>query len=253
MFFRDVALVNSHVHSSHMRIVTWNCCRGRAPVKLARLATLMPTLAVVQECARPEDDSPSCLWFGDNPRQGIAVAADGEYRVEAAPMREVPRYTFPIQVLGPRPFLLLAVWSQQDPIFPYVQGVIRAVEIYRDRIASEPTVIVGDFNSNAIWNRKRPGARDHGALVDMLSDLGLVSAYHQFHGESHGSETRPTLYLRWQRAMPYHVDYCFIPKSWAPHLRSVEVGNYRAWAKVSDHRPLVVDLDFTGAVTSCHP
>ena len=225
-----------------MRLVTWNCCRGSAAGKLSLLTPLQASISVVQECSRPTEDSPSCFWFGDNPRQGMAILSSPEYRVQPIRPRAVPRYTLPFQVTGPRSFLLLAVWSQRDPEHPYVRAVIRAVEVYRDLIATQPTVLVGDFNSNAIWNRKRPGARDHGALVTMLSQLGLVSAYHHFHGEVQGLETRPTLYLRWNQGLPYHVDYCFIPEAWAAHVRSVAVGGYSEWAKASDHRPVVVDL-----------
>jgi len=56
-----------------MRLVTRNCCRGRAEAKLPLLSTLNPSIAVVQECGRPSEDSASCLWFGDRPRQGVAV------------------------------------------------------------------------------------------------------------------------------------------------------------------------------------
>jgi hypothetical protein len=230
-----------------MRLVTWNCCRGPAEANLARLQRLSPTIAVVQECARPSEPGAQRLWFGENPRQGVAIVASGDYRIEPTVVREVPRYHIPIQVTGPRRFLLLAVWSQQDPVHPYVQGVIRAVEVYKDLIAAQPTVVIGDFNSNSFWNRKRPGARDHGYLVGLLNELGLVSAYHQFRGEAHGAESRPTLYFRWQRQTTYHVDYCFIPKAWVQHVRSVTVGSYPAWATASDHRPIVVHLCFPRA------
>ena len=224
-----------------MRLVSWNCCRGPA-AKLSLLAPLDASISVVQECPRPAPDSRSCLWFGDNPRQGIAVLWSPEYRVEPITPRPVPRYTLPFQVTGPRTFLLLAVWSQREREYPYVRGIIRAVELYRDLIIAQPTVVIGDFNSNAIWNRKRAGALDHGALVAMLSQLGLISAYHHFHGEAQGAERRPTLYLLWDETRPYHIDYCFIPETWASQVRSVSVGTYADWASASDHRPLVVDL-----------
>ena len=229
-----------------MRIVTWNCCRGSATAKLALLATLNPTVAVVQECSRFEDAGGSRLWSGDNARQGIGVICAAPYSVERLPQRDVPRYVVPFHVGGPQSFLLFAVWAKAHPVHPYVQGVIRAVEAYRDLITAYPTVLVGDFNSNSIWNRKRPGARDHGALVNILGDLGIVSAYHAFHAEEQGSESRPTFYFRWQRKPTYHIDYCFIPRSWLSSVQAVEVGTYAGWAKASDHRPVAVDLALPG-------
>lgn len=52
-----------------MRLVTWNCCRGPYARKMPLLDALAPDIAVVQECAKPEFQSPNCLWFGDNPNK----------------------------------------------------------------------------------------------------------------------------------------------------------------------------------------
>jgi len=148
-----------------MRILTWNCNRGSLAKKIPLVASLEPTICIIQECARPKELDASILWFGDNPRQGIAVAASPEYRISLVPACEVPRYTIPIQVSGPTSFLLLAVWAKTDLNFRYVKGVIRAVECFADLIAGQPTVIAGDFNSNKIWDYKRPDHLNHSALV----------------------------------------------------------------------------------------
>ena len=140
-----------------MRLVTWNCCRGPAPSKLPVLAALSPSVSVIPECPQPADTN-SMLWFGNNPRQGIAVAASEPYRISPAETRDVPPYAFPVQVTGPTSFLLLAIWSQRNPDFRYVRAVIRAVEIYRDLIVSQPTVIAGDFNSNSSGTTSTPHA-----------------------------------------------------------------------------------------------
>ena len=226
-----------------MRLVSWNCCRGPLAAKGARVKALRPDLAVVQECARPQAEDRGWRWFGDNPRQGVGVWAASKYEVRALPCAvDIPRYAIPLQVTGARSFLLLAIWAQNDPAHPYVQAVIRAVELYRDSIASQPTVILGDFNSNAIWDRSRQDARDHSYLVSLLAELGLVSSYHRFYGEAPGAESQPTFYFQWNKKKPYHIDYCFIPEAWSPRLSKVRVGGYARWKAWSDHRPLVVDL-----------
>jgi hypothetical protein len=77
----------------------------------------------------------------------------------------------------------------------------------------------------------------------------LVSAYHAWTGLGHGDPTEvPTHWWRWQEANGYHIDYCFLPRSWVDALRGVHVGSYAAWGSAaprSDHAPLVVDLDLT--------
>jgi len=225
-----------------VRIATWNCCRGRFEAKVPLLDSLRPDIAVIQEVARPADPA-RALWYGSNPKQGLAVLARNGYTVDAVSTHAgVQRHIVPIQVTGPHHFFLLAVWSQRDPQHPYVQGVIRAVELYRDLIQAQPAVVVGDFNSNAIWDRKRNSARDHSALVSMLADLGLVSAYHSFHREEQGAETCATHYFRWKEDAGYHVDHCFVPTAWADKLTSVSVGRYADWAGSSDHRPVLVEM-----------
>lgn len=69
-----------------------------------------------------------------------------------------------------------------------------------------------------------------------------MSAYHAFHDEAHGAETRPTYYFQWKEQRPYHIDYCFLPKTWAGAIRRVEIGAYEPRRPHSDHRPLLVEV-----------
>jgi exodeoxyribonuclease III len=227
-----------------MRLATWNCCRGPYLKKAALLDSMGADVAVLQECAKPQAESESLLWFGDNPRQGLAVVARGDYKLRRLRRaRSVPRYVMPVEVSGPRSFTLFAVWTKTDQEHCYVEAAVRAVFLYRKLIASGPTVFMGDVNSNVIWDHQHAPDRSHSALVKQLSDLGLVSAYHAFFDEPHGKETRPTYYFHWKRHKPFHLDYCFIPKAWLPAVRNVWVEPFESWKAHSDHRPLFVDFD----------
>jgi len=235
---------------SIMRLVTWNCCRGTYQKKASLLDALAPDIAVLQECARPATETNQCLWFGANPLQGIAVIAHGQYRIRALPtVPEVPLYSIPVEVTGPTNFLLIAVWTKGPS--PYVKGVIRAVELYRDLFTQYPTVLAGDLNSNAIWDSGNPVDFNHSVLVKMLSEFGLVSSYHSFFRETHGQEKQFTSYFQWQEKKPYHIDYCFIPEEWAPNIQRVEIGSYAQWKDHSDHRPLLVEIaDHAATITT---
>ena len=161
-----------------MRLATWNCCRGSYDKKSALLDAFGADISVIQECAKPKSESDSLLWFGDNPRQGLAVAARGDYRLRRVRRaRSVPKYVMPVEVSGPRSFLLFAVWTKTEQEHCYVEAAVRAVYLYRKLIASQPTVFIGDTNSNSIWDAQREQDRNHTALVNRLSELGLVSAY----------------------------------------------------------------------------
>jgi exodeoxyribonuclease-3 len=54
----------------------------------------------------------------------------------------------------------------------------------------------------------------------------------------------PTLYWRdrTKDGPTYHIDYVFLPSSRIERAR-VEIGSFEAWCGLSDHVPVVVDLD----------
>lgn len=225
-----------------MRIVTWNIARGTAAEKRSTISELSADLLVLQECAQPAKLDDQHLWFGANPRKGVSVQAFGDYRLTPVPIRETtPPCFIPVEVTGPESFLLIAVWTQKEP-YPYVEGLTRAVTMYADMIRTRPTVLIGDFNSNAIWDAEHPAAHNHSALVASLDELGCVSAYHEHFREMHGSETRPSYFHWWKEEHPFHIDYAFLPKAWLHRLESVDVGSFAAFKGASDHRPISVVL-----------
>jgi exonuclease III len=226
-----------------MRLVTWNCGAGALEKKLPHLEELAADVCVLQECSAPRAPVKRARWAGDRGKKGVALVASGEWRIRSRRVRaSVPNYIVPFDVDGPASFTVLAVWSKPHRRFPYVEGIHEAVRIYRTLIASRPTAVLGDFNSNPIWDHQHRPGWSHSALVSRLGDLGLVSAYHEFHGETPGQETRATYFHQWNRKQPFHIDYCFVPSAWIPRLRRVDVGDFQSWKRRSDHRPLVVDL-----------
>jgi len=123
----------------------------------------------------------------------------------------------------------------------YIGQISEAVLQHPRWFAKNKVIIAGDLNSNTKWDGKRD-LHTHSGLVRQLEDHRLISTYHQFFSERQASETRQT-YYQWHRREPaFHIDYIFIPKCWATQMKSVEVGEYDAWSKLSDHVPLTVDM-----------
>lgn len=231
-----------------MRLLTWNACKGRLEQKGPSIAGLGADIAVIQEIAEPLEQSDHLLWFGSNPNQGMAVIASESYslrKLEEDP--SAPRHVIPIAVDGPTPFTLFAVWTLQQEHFRYVRAASKAIDIYTQMFADGPVVLLGDFNSNAIWDGHHPQDLNHSAMVERLAYHGLVSAYHSCKGEAFGRESEATFYLHWNENKPYHIDYCFLPSAWAADIVRVEVGNFADWRNLSDHRPLFVELRETEA------
>ena len=227
-----------------MRIVTWNCCRGPFERKAEALRRLKPDIAILTETARPkEGDTPQRLWFGGARGSGIVVLARTGFTLErehesAASDSDPVRA---IRVGGAASFHLMAVWGRQNS--DYIRGVYDRVAEQLDFAKRRPTVLAGDLNSNTIWDRPR-ARMDHSRFVTWLgAELDLVSAYHEHRGEAHGKESKPTYYFLWNRARPYHIDYCFVPRAWCGGIRRVTVGGYDPWKKLSDHRPVMVEMD----------
>jgi endonuclease/exonuclease/phosphatase family metal-dependent hydrolase len=178
------------------------------------------------------------LWFGNNPRVGVVVAGFNGFRVTPGPESAV-HAAYPVRVNGPASFHLLAVWTKHTT--KYLEGLAAELDRHRGFLLARPAVVTGDFNSNTIWDKpKKP--IDHTRLVQRLDEeFGLDSAYHRFHGVAHGQEPHPTYYFQWNEGKPFHIDYCFVPWAWG--VAEVRVGEFAPWRALSDHRPLVVDLD----------
>ena len=228
--------------------------------KADALLSLRPDIAVVAECASPErlrsasrwdwiEGDP--VWLGRNPAKGLAVLAFNGYRASLAEgFSPHLRYIAPVHIAGPVGFNLLAVWAQNASAGvtrKHQPGPLRlAMRRYHDFLSGGPTAIAGDFNSNAIWDK--PGWRiNHMTMVEKLRELGLRSAYHEITGERQGEETVPTHYWRDRRkdGPTYHIDYVFLPEGWFAAVKNFTVGTFEEWcgSGLSDHVPLVVDLD----------
>jgi hypothetical protein len=232
-----------------MKIVVWNCRLALAR-KFPHLCELRPDIAIIPECSVHDlelccDGRFDGRWFGDNPRKGLGVLVAKPLRI--ARTEEPPnRWVVPISISGgPRDFRLIAVWAmpvKSSVVKSYIGQVYEAVANHPQWFDGKPSILCGDFNSNKIWDGKRESG-NHSAVVSLLEKHSRVSAYHHFFSEPQGQETRPTYYFWHRKNRGYHIDYVFLPRSWASCIRSVEVGHHPAWSRLSDHVPLSVDLD----------
>jgi exodeoxyribonuclease III len=241
-----------------MRVVAWNCNMA-LDRKFEALLGVHPDIAIVSECAEPErfrarvkfdriEHDP--VWIGQNPNKGLAVFTFNGYTARLSkPYYRTLQYIAPVHISGPVACNVLAVWAQN------ASGGIRrknqagplhtALGRYKPFLSGHSTVVAGDLNSNAIWDK--PGWRiNHMATVDTLESLGLVSAYHTVRSETHGRETIPTLYWRdrTKDGPTYHIDYVFLPDRWVDRVTALSVGTFEGWcgSGLSDHVPIIVDI-----------
>lgn len=234
-----------------MRLATWNCRVGAFRRKAARIAPLRPDILVVPEC----EDLDSLLFVDGDPkptfthRAGLPQFTRGvglfSYGTASVTPVELPRERlvffdlYEVSTKG-QAFRLGAVWTTatEDKARTYRQ-VHDALEPHRDLLAEGDVVLLGDFNNNASYGKP------WGELLEAMEPFDLISAYHTFFAEDFGKETRPTYFHRAKEKSQFHVDYCFLPRSWASRIARVTVGAHEDWCDVSDHVPLVVDLSIS--------
>ena len=238
-----------------MRLVAWNC-NGALHRKFEALLALEPDIAVVSECADPEVLGRKCslpvfsappVWTGGNRNRGLAVFFFNESRgCVHGRFRTDLQWVAPVEIHAPRRFNLLAVLAHTFGLRKAEAGPVNeALAFYRQFLTGEDAVLAGDFNHNVIWD-KRGWASNHRDTVDALDGCGLVSAYHAATGQPQGEEGTATIYWRDRRkdGPTYHIDYIFIPRTWAARPFDLRVESFENWVGegLSDHVPLVLDI-----------
>jgi exodeoxyribonuclease-3 len=235
-----------------MRLITWNC-QGAFRKKAEVILKYKPDILVVQECEHTEKlifnsklkKPNNIFWIGDNPHKGLGIFSYGDYKFRTLATHNPDlKYVLPISVSGGSvDFTLFAIWAnnREDKKNQYVGQVWKAISYYREVLLNGLVVLAGDFNSNAIWDRKyRVG--NHSDVVDELLKMNIHSIYHHHFKQVQGEERHPTFYLYKDKHKSYHLDYCFTSHAILNLLQYVEVGTFKKWMKYSDHSPLIAEF-----------
>jgi exonuclease III len=226
-----------------MRVLTWNCSENLAR-KCDAIRAFDADILVVQEC---EQGAGACFpgfdfhWTGDSPRKGLGVFTRDTFTSVATSYDSTFKYFLPIEMGGIR---ILGVWAfnQRARRFgPEANGFPRdALAHYREWLGGgDRGVIAGDFNNSTVWDKPR-GKSNFRSTVDELAEIGYQSAYHLARNQAFGSELNPTLIFRKNTDQPFHIDYIF---SKGLVVQTVEVGTSRDWLGLSDHCPIVVNVE----------
>lgn len=248
-----------------MKIVTWNC-NGALRKKLSEVNALNADILVIQECEDPAKYkgeylswAADYLWIGDNKNKGIGVFAKNGNSVTA--LQWQGSYAIPdISELHPSatwsteqlklflPFTVnnaltvLAVWtkSSDKEAFGYIGQLWKYLKIHQGELAGPSTILLGDLNSNMIWD-KPDRWWSHSGVVKELNHIGLHSVYHHLAAEMQGQEATPTFYLHRNLNKPYHIDYVFTSVDLLKNCH-ISVGRHDNWLGLSDHMPLILKL-----------
>lgn len=235
-----------------MRIITWNCNMAFRK-KADYVLTFDPDIVVVPECECIDKlkfpagtkKPTSILWFGRNLNKGLGIFSYGTTKLRLLKTHNPElKLIIPISVKNAQyQFTLYAIWAfnPDDPDGTYVEQVWKAIHHYETHLQRKSTMLIGDFNSNTIWDKEHKES-SHSHVVKFLEDRKIYSSYHLHHKQVQGKEEHPTLYMYRHKDTPYHIDYCFLSNDLAANLHSVEVGDFARWTQYSDHVPVIVTL-----------
>ena len=240
-----------------MRIITWNC-KQKFREDYKKIIFLKPDVLVIQECESLEkinfdlfsifpDDS---YWIGDNTNKGLGVFTFNNFKI--SPIQEYTnelKYILPLKIYNNNnSFNLMGVWTQKlgektKNHINYIRQVQLSIKKYKPFLNSDNVIICGDFNSNLIWENPHRVDYDHKDVVESLERMNIFSSYHYFKNEDQGKELTPTYFHHHKREKPFHLDYCFLSKNLMDKLVNVEVGKFEDFIEVSDHLPIILDLN----------
>jgi exonuclease III len=218
------------------------------------ILTQKPDILIVPECEcqdklkfKEETLLPADIfWDGINVNKGLGVFSYSRYKFRLLDVyNPVFKHVFPLLVTGGQfDFTLFVIWANNpaDPDGSYITQIWKAITYYGPLLTERPTILMGDFNSNVIWDKKHRSS-NHSNVVEFLETKNIFSTYHFHYQESQGQETRPTLFMYRHQDKPYHIDYCFASADFIDKLKDVEVGRYNDWKQCSDHVPLSVSFD----------
>jgi exodeoxyribonuclease-3 len=236
-----------------MKIITWNCNMAfRKKAEIVRI--YQPDILIVPECEHPDKlifpegipQPTDSLWFGHNANKGLAIFSYNGFRLKTLDGHNPELKTIvPVEVkAGEFKFNLFAIWANNpgDRDGQYITQVWKALHYYQDAIREKETILIGDFNSNTIWDKPRREG-NHSTVVEHLKAKGIFSVYHHYFNLNQGQEVHPTLYMYRHKDKPYHIDYCFASEDLVKHLTGVEIGDFDSWNKFSDHVPVIISFD----------
>jgi len=225
-----------------MKIVTWNCNLNFAK-KYEHLESMDADVYIIQECETLKENyfpNSKFFWTGRIENKGLGVLIkNGSASLDPIHnpnlINFLPIKSDDIKILG--------VWAYNHRAIKFGDNVsgetIKAIEFYKDWLVEEslPCVFGGDFNNSVIWDKPN-NENNFQNINKRLEGLGFRSAYHSKTNDKFGAEETATFFHTKKESKKYHIDYLFLKSL---RSKSVELGQYRDWIKLSDHVPIMVE------------
>jgi hypothetical protein len=205
--------------------------------KAGLLLQYKPDIVIIPECEHPDKlifapgtPAPSdTLWFGNNINKGLGIFSYSSYRFQLQETHNPElRMIIPILVTrARRQFMLYAIWAYNpgDKDGTYVEQVWKAIHHYDNQITNKRTILIGDFNSNTIWDKKHR-AGNHSNVVKRLEKKVSAAAIIYFTNSHREKNNTPRIFYTGIKTSPITwiiVSYRLIWQKRSGRLRSVNM------------------------------
>lgn len=235
-----------------MRVVTWNMgCNIPASAYRKHhdeawaylLDELKPDIALVQEAVLAKmraahDFNVTLCDLLPKYDAGTAVLVRNDVEASEGPKISVSSATYVATTKVSTPAGRLNVAAVH--VYPGEEqhaDLRKLVEVLRSSFAGETLLVGGDFNAarhfDDIYRRKEKYATFFNAMAE--------AGFHDAHWGFHGREVQS--FWGKKAKEPYQDDHFFIGETWASRVQSCSVVDNEIVRRVSDHGPVVLELD----------
>jgi endonuclease/exonuclease/phosphatase family metal-dependent hydrolase len=225
-----------------MKIVTWNLGywqfrKHHADAWAYLRDELKPDIALLQEVCPPTlEDGESLLFEEVYNGWGTALYGKGvsfdRITLEEYPSRVAAAR---VQTSGGQSLCVASIHAPiiENRVFPHLDHIVDEIE----SVFSQGTFIVGgDLNSARLAEEVWPGY-GHGPFFERIDAGRFFDCHRKFHSE----EIRT--YFRSGQVHPFQDDHLFVSADLADRVVACEVIHNETTRRVSDHIPLVAEID----------
>lgn len=237
-----------------MKLATFNMRGGGSRTHWAALASAInPDIFFVQETKNPKNFSANLFDSSEFSRASWEPVSHGKWgaslHVPQGTIHIIPIEGFTGWVTGGvvqlegLEFLAFSVHLSPTQS-SYARTAHRLLDVLRPVIGDRHLVLAGDWNLSISASRSTESLRHKKDAEELHrridTEFGLRSAWICAHADEELPQT-----LRWNRnpLIPFHCDGILLPAAWSAALTRVEVLSGDRWSALSDHNPVVAELN----------
>ncbi|HST03570.1 MAG TPA: endonuclease/exonuclease/phosphatase family protein [Chloroflexia bacterium] len=233
-----------------MKIVTWNMRWGGSEETWQYLVDeIAPDLAFLQEAHPPSKYAGESLLYQriprDNYRWGSAIYSPRlSVRERMVTGHEGWVVAGEVTLSNGAHVVVVSIYGSliANPkagyVFPNLANLFQ--HDLQPLLAGKEFILGGDLNASRLFDKVYPNAYAsdaHGDFFDWIESHGFVNCHKMFH------ETEEQTVFTPQTKHPYQNDYLFVSEGLRPFVTSCYVLNNSETLKLSDHIPVVLELD----------